>query len=319
MSTPNNNDARTAKTVAGVNMNRDPITGAPGAHPAGAGVGAAVGAAVGGVIGAVAGPIGIAAGAAVGGLAGGLVGKGAAEAINPTGEVEYWRTQFPNRSYGVGRSFDDFAPAYWYAAESYSRYPGRTFDEVEADLSRDWTTRRGESRLEWPEAREASRDAWERIAKSNRGAVSEVEEESAEKVNGLLTTLYDGAKGFDQASDGVQNPRMKSGLRDFARQREALIQELKPLIANRGEVPTDSGSTLGAMHRGWLGLKNAISGGDRAILEECERGEDSAVAKYRDLLDSNDLTPSIRTVVQRQYVLVKQTHDTVKQWRDSLA
>ena len=56
--------------------NRDPISGAPGAHPVGTGVGAAAGGmAAGAAAGSVLGPIGTAAGAAIGAIAGG--GKGA--------------------------------------------------------------------------------------------------------------------------------------------------------------------------------------------------------------------------------------------------
>jgi uncharacterized protein (TIGR02271 family) len=64
--------------------NRDPLSGAPGAHPVGTGVGAAGGAGAGAAIGAMGGPIGSGVGAAIGGLVGGLAGKGAGEAMNPT-------------------------------------------------------------------------------------------------------------------------------------------------------------------------------------------------------------------------------------------
>lgn len=65
--------------------NRDPITGAPGAHPVGTGVGAAAGGvAAGAAIGSVAGPVGTAVGAVGGAIAGGLTGKGVAEAADPT-------------------------------------------------------------------------------------------------------------------------------------------------------------------------------------------------------------------------------------------
>ena len=65
--------------------NRDPLTGASGAHPIGTGVGAAAGGiAAGAAVGSVAGPVGTAVGAAVGAVAGGLAGKGVAENIDPT-------------------------------------------------------------------------------------------------------------------------------------------------------------------------------------------------------------------------------------------
>lgn len=68
--------------------NRDPITGAPGAHPLGTGAGAAAGGMAGAAAGTVAaGPVGTVIGAAIGAVAGGLAGKGAAEAVNPTDPV----------------------------------------------------------------------------------------------------------------------------------------------------------------------------------------------------------------------------------------
>ena len=306
------------RTDAKVDMNRDPITGAPGSHPAGTGAGAAVGAAVGGVVGAVGGPIGIAAGAAIGGVAGGLVGKYTAEAVNPTGEVEYWRGEYTNRPYAAsGRTFADYEPAYLYGATAYPTYSSRTWEEVEPELERDWTKKRGTSKLEWKDAREASKDAWNRIADRAKKTTSDVDNEAAERVNDLISFLYDGSKGFQLASENVKNSTFKSGLSNFARQRENFISELKPLVATRGERPEDSGTTMGAVHRGWLNLRNALTTGDHAILSECERGEDSAGEKYRDLIESAKITPQFRQVLQRQYDEVKRAHDTVRSWRDS--
>src|SRR6188508_927464 len=91
---PQTNGETNMKTVenrvktAGVDnnpLNRDPLSGKPGAHPVGTGVGAAGGGAAGAAIGtAVAGPVGTVVGAVVGTLSGGLAGKAAGEAINPT-------------------------------------------------------------------------------------------------------------------------------------------------------------------------------------------------------------------------------------------
>src|ERR687891_2825168 len=96
--------------------NRDPITGAPGAHPVGTGVGATGGGAAGAAIGAaVGGPVGAAVGLAAGAVAGGLAGKGAAEAVNPTAEDTYWRDNYKTRPYATaGTSYDQYRPAYQY-------------------------------------------------------------------------------------------------------------------------------------------------------------------------------------------------------------
>ncbi len=313
--TPNQNNPR---DVPGVDMNRDPITGAPGSHPVGSGTGAAIGAAVGGVVGAVGGPIGVVAGAAIGGVAGGLVGKSAAEVVNPTGEIEYWKSEFPNRPYARGYAFNDYEPAYLATATAYNANVGRTFEEVEPDLERTWASNRRDSRVEWRDARLASKDAWDRIAKNNKGRTSEAERDAAGTANDLIEFLYDGSKGFEQAAGNVKNGHFKTELMKYSQQRSKFIDELKPMVASRGEKPAESGTTMGALHRGWIGLKNAITNGDKAILAECERGEDTAVSEYRKALERNDLTPQIRAVLQRQSGEVQHAHNAVKAMRDSV-
>src|SRR5829696_9807850 len=142
--------------------NRDPITGEPGAHPIGTGAGAAGGAAAGATVGAIGGPVGAVVGGAVGAVAGGLAGKGAAESVNPTVEDEYWRQNYTSRPYiDQGADYEAYRPAYRYGWESYDRYAGRSFDDVEPQLSTEWENRNNP--LGWQEARGAVRDAWDRV------------------------------------------------------------------------------------------------------------------------------------------------------------
>lgn len=144
--------------------NRDPITGAPGAHPVGTGLGAAAGgAAVGAAVGTVAGPLGTAVGAAVGAVVGGLAGKAAAEVVDPTAEEAYWRISYVREPYyKAGRGYDDYAPAYRTGYEGRSRYSGRKFEDVESDLQSDYS-RAGKTTLGWNEGRDAARAAWDHI------------------------------------------------------------------------------------------------------------------------------------------------------------
>ena len=164
---------RTEESFRDADANLDPITGAPGAHPVGTGVGAALGgAAAGAAAGTVVGPVGTVIGAAVGAIVGGLAGKGVAEQIDPTREDAHWRENYADRSYvEPGSSFNEYGPAYGFGVDSFSRYPDRKFDEVEADLSRDWDGARGSSTLTWDRARNASRDAWNRVSDSVERAV----------------------------------------------------------------------------------------------------------------------------------------------------
>jgi hypothetical protein len=131
--------------------NRDPISGAPGAHPVGTGVGAVAGGiAAGAAAGTVAGPIGTAVGAAVGAIAGGLMGKGVAEMIDPTAEDAYWRDNYSSRPYVT---------------------PGSPYDEGESKHGRASDDDGGKSRHEWEYAKDATRDSWQRVSDTIERAV----------------------------------------------------------------------------------------------------------------------------------------------------
>ena len=163
----------TTLDAPGTSANRDPLTGAPGAHPVGTGLGAALGgAAAGAAAGTVAGPVGTVVGAAVGAVIGGLAGKGIAESIDPTAEDAYWRDNYSDRPYVDNTlTYDDYRPAYGYGVSAYKKHSGRKFEDVEADLSREWSTARGKSALEWERARGATRDAWNRVSDTVERAV----------------------------------------------------------------------------------------------------------------------------------------------------
>jgi len=149
----------------GLDANRDPITGAPGAHPVGTGLGAAAGGmAAGAAVGSVAGPVGTAVGAAAGAVVGGLAGKGIAEMIDPTAEEAYWRENYTLEPYyEKGYTYEDYHPAYRTGWEGRGRYEGRSFDQVERELEADYLRYCGSSRLGWDKGRVAARAAWDRF------------------------------------------------------------------------------------------------------------------------------------------------------------
>lgn len=161
-----NTENATEKKTKGSDANRDPITGAPGAHPVGTGVGATGGAVAGAAIGAVGGPIGAAVGLVAGAVVGGLAGKGVAEKYDPTVEDAYWKTNYSKQKY-VDRNlpYTTYQAAYRTGYEGAGRYPGKSFEEVEADLESAYQRSKGSDQLSWDSARPATRDAWERVGK----------------------------------------------------------------------------------------------------------------------------------------------------------
>jgi len=145
---------------------QDSASGPLGAHPVGTGLGAAAGgAAAGALAGAVAGPVGTVVGAVAGAVAGGLAGKAIARSIDPTAEETYWRQNYSSRPYvAQGATYDEYGPAYRYGVDAYGRYEGRSFEQAEPELMRDWDRAKGTSMLTWESAKHAARDAWQRLS-----------------------------------------------------------------------------------------------------------------------------------------------------------
>ena len=148
-----------------------------GSHPVGTGVGAAVGgiagaAATGAVAGSTVGPAGTIVGALAGAVVGGLAGKGIADLIDPAAEEQYWRDAYKDRPYVTpGATYDDYGPAYRYGVDSYDRYEGRPYDEIEPELEREWARAKGKSKLGWENAKHATRDSWQRVSDAVERAV----------------------------------------------------------------------------------------------------------------------------------------------------
>ena len=139
-----------------------------------------------------------------------------------------------------------------------------------------------------------------------------VEREVITTLNSLIETCRDGEQGFRDAADNLKNPSVKTLFSEFASERAKFAEELKDQVQRLGGKPDEGGSASGAMHRGWMNVKGAVTGGDdKAIIAEAERGEDVAVERYREAL-REPLPAAVESVVSRQFEHVQQAHDRVR-------
>ena len=135
-------------------------------------------------------------------------------------------------------------------------------------------------------------------------------------LNDLIETLKDGEECFRTAAQKVKDSTLRGQFRSLASQRAAFANELQSEVAATGGDPAVSGSTTGAIHRGWIGLKAALTGrDDHAILAEAERDDDSAVKNYREALNRH-LPAGIGDVVDRQYRQIMTAHHQIRALRE---
>jgi uncharacterized protein (TIGR02284 family) len=150
-----------------------------------------------------------------------------------------------------------------------------------------------------------------------------MDDATRQAVDDVLETLEDGAKGFSDAADKLDSsnrPDIADVLRNLGRERRDYHNELQTLASSLGIEPKAKGTVVGAVHRGWMGLKDALSGDDPdGVLDAAEQGEDHALSVYRDVSQRDIANEVLRTVLERQLSGVTAAHNKVKQLRDSVS
>jgi uncharacterized protein (TIGR02284 family) len=89
----------------------------------------------------------------------------------------------------------------------------------------------------------------------------------ASVLNSLIETCEDGLEGFRSAAEDVKS----ADFRELSMQRQQFATELQTLVLGHGEEAQTSGSFGGALRRGWMDLKAAISCRMRAWRRCCRR------------------------------------------------
>jgi uncharacterized protein (TIGR02284 family) len=136
-------------------------------------------------------------------------------------------------------------------------------------------------------------------------------------LNKLIDTCKDGEYGFRTSAEHVKSENLRTVFLERAESCRRGASELQAAVVRLGGKPDEHSSAPGTLHRGWVSLKGMLTGdSDQAALNECERGEDAALARYRDAI-KKDLPSEIMAIVQRQYEGVKRNHDQIRSLRDA--
>ena len=138
-------------------------------------------------------------------------------------------------------------------------------------------------------------------------------------LNDLLQTTIDSINGYEDSAKNVESPRLQQIFRERADERQQVVQNLRQEVRRLGGEPAESGSFMGKTHQRWEDLKAAVTGRDeKAIINEVERGEDYLKSEFESAMNSGDLSPESRQVVERCYQSVRQGHDQISQLKHGM-
>ena len=139
-------------------------------------------------------------------------------------------------------------------------------------------------------------------------------------LNTLIATLIDSVEGYQKAAAAVDNTRFAEMFNTRARERQAAVGKLQAAVARLGGNPEDDGTTAGAVHRGWINLKEAVLGrDDEAIVNSVESGEDYLKEKFETALRNTDLPVEARSAVEEAWTSVKAGHDEMSQLKHAIS
>jgi uncharacterized protein (TIGR02284 family) len=128
-------------------------------------------------------------------------------------------------------------------------------------------------------------------------------------LNTLIATTLDSVRGFRDAAEDASGTNAEF-FRSMADERTEVVTRLQEQVRALGGNPEDDSSTMGAVHRGFMNLKEAVMGSDeKAVIEEVERGEDYLKNKYNTALNDDGLGAVARSAIESAYASVRKGHD----------
>ncbi|PWT93546.1 MAG: aldehyde dehydrogenase [Acidobacteria bacterium] len=145
-------------------------------------------------------------------------------------------------------------------------------------------------------------------------------ERNIDVLNDLIKINNDRVEGYQKAitNTGETDIDLRNIFNQMADESRGYLRELTDQVRRLGGEPASGSTAPGKVYRVWMDVKSGLSRSERkSVLEECEYGEDAAQKAYEKALDAeNDLSPEVRSLVQREKNNLKASHNTIKSHRD---
>lgn len=145
----------------------------------------------------------------------------------------------------------------------------------------------------------------------------------AEVLNDLVKINNDRIAGYERAISEAEDldVDLKTIFEGMIKESEGYRTELVAQIQQMGGAVATDTTLSGKVYRAWMDVKATFTGSSRkAILENCEFGEDAWRRAYEAALSSDaEMSADVRQLITAQYNSEKSSHDLIKKYRDAHA
>lgn len=135
----------------------------------------------------------------------------------------------------------------------------------------------------------------------------------------VIENLIDSQEGLQQIANELRDEPLKAYFLAESLKRAEFRGDIESVLHREGVRDVkESGTTAGAVHRAWAGLKSKLGGGDHTLLATAEQGEDALKDAYAKVIDSYLPLP-VRQLLTEQAAHILTAHDFIREARDEKA
>lgn len=139
-------------------------------------------------------------------------------------------------------------------------------------------------------------------------------------LNDLILINNDRVVGYQKAMEELkdEDSDLKLLFQEKVNQSNDFKAEITEKILATGSKVETGTTNAGKVYRVWMDVKAFFGGSDRkVVLDNCEDGEDAALAAYNDALTSEGLSTDARSLLTHHHAALKISHDDIKVLRDA--
>ncbi|TRD10424.1 PA2169 family four-helix-bundle protein [Erythrobacter insulae] len=128
--------------------------------------------------------------------------------------------------------------------------------------------------------------------------------QNIETLKTLTQITYDSVEGYRTAAEKSGSSAMKKAFEQRANMRSQTLAKLNNGLLMHKEKPIASVSLSGSVHQTFLKITEAVSNGDKAVIDRVDEGEEFIAENFRRVLNDDevkDMDLSIRTLIQDTY------------------
>jgi uncharacterized protein (TIGR02284 family) len=135
----------------------------------------------------------------------------------------------------------------------------------------------------------------------------------------LANINEDACEFYEEASEKAENSQFKTTFKNLESLHKSVVVNLQEHIRANGGKPDTEETFEGAAREFWGKLMASISNDvDETLVTHLEEAEDRCLHKVQDIMDSDDIPATTKTMLQNEHQALRKSHDYMKALKDSL-